>query len=235
MAKVARLRLRNVEAKLVDLRALDLVDIEILRFVEDKYDGVAPLGELKSVAIVGGLAPRLRELISLPSVEGLVPPDLLSSVSTALAEKELDARLQKLEALNLVSRLGSGDEEKIVLTDVGKAIATMGGVPTFRSESEALAFLSRLRIEIPPQHRYPLQCNEIVVASTMEELELSSSEVALIKPSSTLSRFGISVAPQLIEGPFRGRPELILLGGYAPTVIERGQVIALAIVVGVDG
>ncbi len=36
LAKVARLRLRNVEAKLVDLRALDLVDIEILRFVDPK-------------------------------------------------------------------------------------------------------------------------------------------------------------------------------------------------------
>ena len=235
MARLVRLRLRSVEAKIVDLRMLDLVDVEILRFIEDKYGGVAPLGELKSVAVVGGLAPRLRQLISIPTIEQLMPPELLSSVSTALAEKELEARLGKLEAMNLVSRVGKGEEERVVLTDVGRAVATMGGVPTFRSESEALAFLSRLRIELPPQHRYPLQCDEVVVVSTMDELPLSSREVAIIETSSTLSRFGVSVLPRVIEGPYRDRPELIVRGGYAPTVIERGQVIALAIVVETHG
>ena len=231
MGKVYRIRLRSVEAKLVDLRLVDLVDVEILKFIEEKYGGRAPLGELKSVAVVGGLAPRMKELISLPSISDLIPPDLLSSVSTALAERELEARLQKLESLNLVMRISGGEEVELILTDVGKAIASMGGIPTFRSESEALAFLNRLRIELPPQPRYSLQCGELVAISTMDEVVLREGEVAIVEPSPTLSRFGVEVAPRVIEGPYRDRPELILRGGYAPIVLERGQSVALAIVV----
>ncbi len=231
MARVVEIRLRSVEAKIVDLRLLDVVDVEILKFVEEKYGGTAPLGELKSVAVVGGLAPRLRELISLPSLAQYLPPELVSSVSTALAEREIDARIAKLENLNLLMRVGAGEEAQVVLTDVGKAVASMGGIPTFRSESEALAFLHRLRIELPPQSRYPLQGGEYVVVSTMDELELSSRELAMLTPSPTLSMFGVSIAPSAVRGPYRGRLELVVGGGYAPVVLERGQVIALAIVV----
>ncbi|NPA96487.1 MAG: hypothetical protein GXO32_02655 [Crenarchaeota archaeon] len=231
MARVLKLRLRSVEAKIIDLRALDPIDIEILRFIEEKYGGTAPLGELKSVAVVGGLAPRLRELMSIPSVAEYLPPDILSSVSTALAEREIDARIAKLESLNLLMKSVSGEETRVVLTDVGKAVASMGGIPTFRSDSEALAFLHRLRMELPPQSRYPLQSGEHVAISTMDELELSSREVAILSPSPTLSLFGVSVSPRVIEGPFSDRPTLIVGGGYAPIVLERGQVVAIAIAV----
>ena len=227
--EVVELRLRSVEAKMVNLSALDFVDIDILRFIEDKFDGIAPLGELKSVAVVGGLAPRLRELISIPQLRDMIPQDLLSGMTTALAEKELDARLSKLEALGLIERVRRGEEESVVLTDVGKAIASMGGIPTFRSLREVMAFLSRIRIELPPQPRYPLIPGDTVVVSVLDELELRSNEVAIIVPSTELALFGVDVAPKMIRGPYSDRPELILRSGYAPIVLERGQVVAYAL------
>jgi len=231
--KVIRLTLNFVEAKLPDLSLIDAFDIMLLKFIEEKYGGVAPAGELNAVAVLGALAPKWKEMISLPAIQPLIPEELMHSLTAGLAERELNMRLQKLENLGLLQRINREDREhsKIVLTEIGKAVANFSGIPTNKPLHVIRAYLDRLRIELPPQAAYVLQPNEKVVISVREEIELDENDVCLIFPTIALTLFGSRIANNVILGPYRDRPEFILVGGYIPIVIERGQEIAMAVII----
>lgn len=232
MPRAIRLTLGRVEARLPDLSAVDAFDITLLRFIEEKYSGIAPLAEINALAVVGALAPKWKEMISLPQLGPLIPEELMRSVSAGLAERELSMRLEKLERLGLIERLPGGEEEKgrIMLTDVGRAIATLGGIPLKRRRTELLAFLSRLRIELPPEPSYILQPGEKVIIVPREELELKNNEIAFIFPAPSAALFGIQILSNIIEGPYSGPLELVIQGGYVPIQLESGADIARAIV-----
>jgi len=232
VARFSKLTLARVEARVPDLSLVDDFDRALLSFIEEKYGGVAPLGEINALAVIGALAPKWREMISLPQLGSLIPEDLMRTVSTGLAERELAIRLEKLERLGLIERLPGSDEGKgkIVLTDVGRAIAMYGGVSLRQREAEFRAVLSRLRVEIPPSTSYVLNPNEIVVALVREEIELKSREIGFVVPSPRASLLGIQILNNVIEGPYTGCLEIVLRGGYVPVKLETGTHIANLII-----
>jgi len=230
--KFCKLTLARIEARLPDLSLVDDFDRALLSFIEEKYGGAAPLGEINALAVVGALAPKWREMISLPQLGSLIPEDLMRTVSTGLAERELAIRLEKLERLGLIERLPGGDEGKgkVVLTDIGRAIATYGGVSLRQREAELKAIISQLRVEVPPSSSYVLNPNEIVIALVREEIELRSYEIGFVTPSPKASLLGMQILNTVIEGPYAGRLEIMLRGGYVPIKLESGDHIANVII-----
>jgi len=232
MNRVLRLRLGYVVGKVVDVSVLDAVDLEILRFVAEKYGGSAPLDEVRAIAVLGALAPRWREFLALPpQILDLVPQDLLNTLAASMGGKELELRLRKLEALGLVvQEKGVDGEQRIVLTEIGREVASMKPIDLVRSPDPWREFFERWVAPIE-REEYLLMPGERIVVQTMESIELDSDELLLLVPSSRIGIVGIDIATRLIEGPRIGRLDLVLVGGYVPTVIGRGMEIAVGFVV----
>ncbi len=229
MVRALRLTMDSVVAKLKDLSAVDPVDISILELIEDKFGGVAPVGELNALLIVGEFAPRWKEMVVLPSIQQFLPEDLVRAVSTGLAEKELEMRFTKLESLGLIERIPGEDKGKIILTDLGKVIASSRGIPLSMEFRVLRAVMDRLKMPIPPQDRYYLAPGEKVVVTTREVVEVRSGTIGIVVPSPRLSMFGASLANNVVEGPYSDILELVVIGGYAPLILERGVEIGFLI------
>ncbi|MCS7111164.1 MAG: hypothetical protein N3D82_00405 [Ignisphaera sp.] len=218
--------------KLPDLSLIDSMDVAIMRFIQEKFGGRAPLNELNVVTVMTALAPKWQESISIPLIKDMVPNGLLRALSSSFAEKELLSRIQKLEQLNLIkvdrevrSEQSFDEEQKIVsLTNIGREIAQYNGILLHGdSLDEAVDKLLQLSVPVPIQDVYTINPKEICIALPNETIEVEKGKTVSMKPVFHLAVFGVKFLNEVIIGPFSGIPKIIIMGGYAPITIRRGS------------
>ncbi len=232
MVKTIRLSLGRVIAKLKDFSLLDPLDIALLRFVYERYGREAPLGEINAVVVLSALAPRWREMLSIPSVQPYVPSELFTALTANLAEKELNNRLMKLESLGLIEIHRDDtqkDKGKLLLTELGKVLAVQGGIP-LDSVDALRGILELLQEPIPPSENYVIPPNQRVIAISREMVRLRENELCILQVEEPLSRLGVFIANNLVWGPYNDHLELIIVNTAIPIVLRSGSYIAKAVV-----
>jgi len=234
--KMQILTLNRVEGILPNFSLLDPIDYHILRFIYEKYHGKASLDEIKVISSISLLAPRWKSSLMFPIVRDLIPEELLNAVSSNLAEKELDSRIQKLEVLGLITKTKEFDntsnelKDMIYLTNVGKMLAANEGVQ-IDEEQDNMEMLKKVSRSIPQQSRYVINPAEILLVRVNEYLKLNSRSIGIIMPTQNISIFGIRILNNLIIGPFNAIPLLVLYGGYIPITIKVNDAIAYALLI----
>ncbi len=232
MVKV--LTFNRIDYKLPNLSLIDAMDIAIMRFIYEKFNGEAPLNELNVATVMMVLAPKWQESISIPFIKDMVPNGLLRALSSSIAEKELLSKIQKLEQLGLIrigrhflagDRQSTGDEHKTVfLTDIGRELAQYGGLLLQEGTiDEAMDKLLQLSTPLPIQETYVINPREAYIAIPNEVIEVGENQAIAIKPTSHLALFGIEFLNNIIIGPFNNIPKIVVMGGYIPVVIRRGS------------
>jgi len=225
--------LNRIDYKLPDLSSIDSIDIAIIKFIYEKFDGKAPLDELNAVTVMLALGPRWQESISMPLIKDMIPSNLLKALSSNLAERELFLRIEKLEQLGIIKVYGypstsntqslQGDQNKVVyLTKIGREIAQYNGILFQNDSSEDIVEkLSQLSTSLPIQEVYTINPREFYIVIPNEIIEVERNHVVLLKPISNLASLGIRFLTETIVGPFKGVPKIIIMGGYIPITIKK--------------
>jgi deoxycytidine triphosphate deaminase len=225
--------LNRIDYKLPDLSSMDSIDIAIIKFIYEKFDGKAPLDELNAVTVMLALGPRWQESISMPLIKDMIPSNLLKALSSNLAERELFFRIEKLEQLGIIKVHGysstsntqslQGDQNRIVyLTKIGREIAEYNGI-LFQNDSleDIVEKLSQLSTSLPIQEIYTINPRELYIVIPNEIIEVERNHVVLLKPIPNLASLGIRFLTETIIGPFKGVPKIIIMGGYIPITIKK--------------
>jgi len=178
------LTLNRVEGILPNFSLLDPIDYHILRFIYEKYHWKASLDEIKVITSISLLAPRLKSSLMFPIVRDLIPEELLNALSSSLAEKELDSRIQKLEVLGLITKAKEFDsisnelKDMIYLTNVGKLLTANEGIQ-IGEEQDNIEILKKISRSIPQQSRYVVNPTEILLVRVNEYLKLDSRSIGI--------------------------------------------------------
>lgn len=221
----------RIEYRLPDLSLIDSMDIAIMRFIQEKFGGRAPLSELNVITVMTALAPRWQESISIPLIKDMVPDGLLKAISSSFAEKELMYRIQKLEQLNLVKIYSEAwgdqsytEEQRVVyLTSIGSEIAQYNGILLHGdSLDEAMNKILQLSLPMPIQEFYSINPREAYIALANETIEVGRNQIVMVKPVPHLAMFGVKFLNEIVIGPFTGTLKIVIVGGYAPITIKRG-------------
>jgi len=203
---------------------LDDLDVLMLRYIAEKYGGSIPIEELKVAVTLGALAPKWRELLSLPAVQGLIPGELMSAISTNLAERELGGRIDKLVGLGLARRVKEEGVEKVVLTPLGALVGNAGALPlstppeVLETTFQSLELLDSVILR--PGERLVVESREEVSTKGCTGVVVGLSDVASL---------GLYIVPVVLPPGFTGRPRLTVVGGQIPVLIRRGDRIAYVV------
>jgi len=225
--------LNRIDYKLPDLSSIDSIDIAIIKFIYEKFDGKAPLDELNVATVMLALGPRWQESISIPLIKDMIPSNLLKALSSNLAERELFFRIQKLEQLGIIkvhehpltsdTQSLQRDQNRVVyLTKIGREIAQYNGILFQNNSSEDIVEkLSQLLSPLPIQEMYTINPKELYVVIPNEIIEVERNHVVLLKPILNLASLGVRFLTETIIGPFKGVPKIITMGGYIPITIKK--------------